>query len=70
MVKEITLAQALCGFNFPVEHLDKRILNVKSNPGEIIKPNDLKLIQAEGMPIHRRPYEKGRLIHPLQGQIS
>lgn len=30
--------------------------------GELIKPGDTKCVLNEGMPIHRRPFEKGRLI--------
>ena len=30
--------------------------------GELIKPGDKKCVLNEGMPIHRRPFEKGRLI--------
>lgn len=30
--------------------------------GELIKPGNVKCVLNEGMPLHRRPYEKGRLI--------
>ena len=30
--------------------------------GELIKPGDTKCVLNEGMPMHRRPFEKGRLI--------
>ena len=30
--------------------------------GELIKPGQKKSVLGEGMPLHRRPYEKGRLI--------
>jgi len=61
MEKEISLKQALCGFEFPVKHLDGRILKVSSKPGEIVKPQAFKGITDGGMPIHRRPFSKGRL---------
>ena len=30
--------------------------------GQIVKHGDIKCVLNEGMPIYRRPYEKGRLI--------
>eukprot|EP00993_Chasmostoma_nieuportense_P000760 NODE_1699_length_1409_cov_22.670827_g1613_i0.p1 GENE.NODE_1699_length_1409_cov_22.670827_g1613_i0~~NODE_1699_length_1409_cov_22.670827_g1613_i0.p1 ORF type:complete len:342 (+),score=94.04 NODE_1699_length_1409_cov_22.670827_g1613_i0:260-1285(+) len=62
MQKTITLKEALCGFSFPVQHLDGRILLVKSSPGEIIKPGCIKSIPNEGMPKHRNPFDKGYLL--------
>lgn len=60
--QDITLYEALCGFEFLLTHLDGRSLLIKSNPGEIIKPGDIKEIPNEGMPMWKQPYEKGRLI--------
>eukprot|EP01006_Ploeotia_vitrea_P028910 TRINITY_DN61548_c0_g2_i1.p1 TRINITY_DN61548_c0_g2~~TRINITY_DN61548_c0_g2_i1.p1 ORF type:complete len:418 (+),score=77.02 TRINITY_DN61548_c0_g2_i1:82-1335(+) len=62
MKKTITLREALCGFAFPVEHLDKRILLVKSTPGEMIKPGQTKAIPNEGMPQKGNPFDKGQLL--------
>jgi len=59
--KKIQLADALCGFSFLITHLDGRSILVKSNPGDIIKPNDTKCIEGEGMPHYKNPFEKGRL---------
>jgi len=61
MEHTINLLEALVGFQFTVQHLDGRLLLVKSNVGEVIKPNDVKVIEAEGMPVHKQPFEKGRL---------
>jgi len=58
----LTLVEALCGFQFHIVHLDKRVLRVKSAPGEVVTPGDIKCIDGEGMPTYRRPFEKGRLI--------
>lgn len=57
----ITLTEALCGFQFPVKHMDGRDLLVKSAPGEVIKKDTIKMVKGEGMPIHRNPFEKGDL---------
>jgi len=61
MKKTITLKEALCGFSFPVVHLDGRVLLVKSKPGDICKPGSVKHIPNEGMPRHRNPFDKGGL---------
>lgn len=57
----LTLTEALCGFQFPLTHLDSRQLLIKSSPGEIIKPAQFKAINDEGMPHYQRPFMKGRL---------
>lgn len=59
--KTITLHEALCGFQFTIPHMDGRVLAVKSAPGEIIKPNDVRAIADEGMPLKGNPMKKGRL---------
>ncbi|XP_057548890.1 dnaJ protein homolog ANJ1-like [Amaranthus tricolor] len=57
----LSLTEALCGFRFVLNHLDGRQLLIKSLPGEVIKPGQFKAIYDEGMPIHRRPFMKGKL---------
>lgn len=57
----LSLTEALCGFQFALTHLDGRQLLIKSNPGEVIKPGQCKAINDEGMPHHERPFMKGRL---------
>ncbi|RVE42739.1 hypothetical protein evm_012622 [Chilo suppressalis] len=59
--REISLTEALCGFEFVVKHLDGRDLLVRQAPGDIVKPGDLKGIQGEGMPQFKNPFEKGNL---------
>lgn len=72
----LTLTEALCGFHFPLTHLDSRQLLIKSSPGEIVKPGQYKAINDEGMPHYQRPFMKGRLyIHfnvdfPESGSLS
>ncbi|XP_042560480.1 dnaJ homolog subfamily A member 1 [Clupea harengus] len=62
MTMELQLVEALCGFQKPVQTLDNRTLMVTSHPGELIKPGDTKCVMNEGMPLYRRPFEKGRLV--------
>lgn len=74
--QSLTLTEAVCGFQFILTHLDGRQLLVKSNPGEVIKPDKYKAINDEGMPHYQRPFMKGRLfIHfnvefPESGMLS
>ncbi|KAL7867965.1 hypothetical protein SRHO_G00093490 [Serrasalmus rhombeus] len=62
MKMQIKLVEALCGFRKTIHTLDNRTLIINSPPGQVIKHNDLKCIQNEGMPVYRDPYEKGLLI--------
>lgn len=45
MEKEITLLEALTGVDFVFNHLDGKKIRVKNEPGEIIKPDELKTIE-------------------------
>jgi DnaJ family protein A protein 2 len=58
---EITLIEALCGFELLIEHLDKRKVLIKSKPGEVIKPGVLKTVKELGMPFFETPYKYGNL---------
>jgi DnaJ family protein A protein 2 len=57
----ISIVEALCGFTVHVKHLDNRVLAVTATPGEVIKPDDVKVVKEEGFPEHRRIFEKGDL---------
>lgn len=57
----LSLTESLCGFRFVLTHLDGRQLLIKSNPGEVIKPDQFKAIDDEGMPIYQRPFMKGKM---------
>ena len=65
--KTLSLNEALCGFEWKIEHLDGRNLIVRSRPGEIIRPETsdrkpfVKIIPNEGMPSHGNPFVKGNL---------
>ena len=58
----IPLVQALCGFQFVVEHLDGRKLVVQGEKGQMIKPGNKKVVQGEGMPLRGSPGKFGDLI--------
>lgn len=58
----ITLSEALLGFSrIILTHLDGRGIKFSSPPGKIFKPDDAIVLRGEGMPIHKRPDEKGSL---------
>ena len=59
--KNITLVDALTGVDFTINHLDGTPLRIKNNPGEVIKPDDLKTLENKGLPFHKRSYEFGNL---------
>jgi len=57
MKMDITLAEALCGFNKTIEHVDGRKLAfIQTNP---INPGDTKILANEGLPIDT--YSNGSL---------
>lgn len=81
--KELTLMEALCGYEFVIDHLDGRKILVKSKPGEVLRPDAslgepyVKCIDGEGMPVKGTGgYEKGKLFiyfriqFPRDGQLS
>lgn len=59
--KEITLLEALTGVDFVLTHLDGRHIRIKNQPGEVIKPDDIKTVEGHGMPYHKQPYKFGNL---------
>ena len=48
---DISLEEALLGFEKIIVHLDGHIVKVSSQPKEIIQPFSSKIIKGEGMPI-------------------
>ncbi|MCQ2818946.1 MAG: DnaJ domain-containing protein [archaeon] len=63
---EISLLQALTGFQLVLTHLDGRKFIVYTKPGEIIKPKQLKTIQELGMPFFGSPLRTGNLYLDFQ----
>ena len=74
--KDISLVEALCGFQMTVTHLDKRQLVISTNEGDVVKPGSFKAVYDEGMPTYQQPFNKGKLfIHfnvkfPEPGDLS
>lgn len=57
--KSISLVDALCGFKFAIKQLDGRELIVTVPTGTIINHGDIRSIPNEGMPIWKRPDDRG-----------
>jgi len=52
MAKELTLVEALCGFEFYVRSLEREVtwLKIKSSKNQIIQPGDVIKIEGQGLP--------------------
>ena len=57
--KTISLKEALCGFTFEIEHLNKKKFKINNDKGNVITPNFKKIIPDLGM---RRQNHTGNLI--------
>lgn len=51
MTAHLTLQEALCGFAFPIEHLDGRQIVIKPSPGDVISSSFVWQVYNEGMPV-------------------
>jgi DnaJ family protein A protein 2 len=59
----ISLQEALCGFQLPLQHLDKRTVLVTVPPGKVTDPNYAWTIHREGMPVpNTGGVERGNLV--------
>lgn len=56
----VPLVKALTGFTVPIQTLDGRSLHIKIE--QIVSPKYRKIVPHEGMPISKKPGEKGDLI--------
>lgn len=61
MEKEITLYQALTGVDFVLTHLDGSKIRIKNEPGEVIKPEEIKTVKDKGLPFYKSTYNFGNL---------
>jgi len=58
---DITLTEALLGFDIAFKHLDDRVIVVKSPEGKVLNPNELVVVENEGMPLEKNPSLTGDL---------
>ena len=49
------------GVSFELTHLDGSKLNIRSKPGEVIKPGMLKTLEGKGLPFHKKAWEFGNM---------
>jgi len=82
ITKTLSINEALCGFEWIVQHLDGRKIVIQSKPGEVIKPEVaggqpfVKVVSGEGMPSLGNPFVKGNLYvlfrveFPADGEID
>jgi len=82
ITKTLSLNEALCGFEFTLKHLDGREIVIRSQPGEVIQPEDgngkpyVKIVSGEGMPSLGQPFVKGDLYvlftveFPVSGELD
>jgi len=59
--KELTLKEALCGFSFPIYHLDGKTYNINNTMGRIISPGMKQVIPKLGIK-RGEPINCGNLI--------
>ncbi|KAF9103522.1 hypothetical protein BGX27_010543 [Mortierella sp. AM989] len=59
---ELTLLEALTGFSKKVKTLDDRTLPVSASGSRVIQPGQEEKFPGEGMPISKKPGQKGDLI--------
>ena len=62
MDQEITLKQALLGFEIEIEQLDGHKVLLSKKPGQITQQNEVQKIEDEGMPKYGMPSESGDLL--------
>jgi len=57
---DLSLAEALCGFERKIKYLDGTDLVIRSEPGQVVKPEDMLVISGKGMP-NRQTRKSGDL---------
>lgn len=61
--QNMSLVDALCGFDLAIPHLDGRKIVVHNQPGQVIKPKQIYTVHHEGMPVKGTGgCEKGDLV--------
>ena len=62
MKKDVTLLEALTGFEFTLTHLDGHEYTIYSKKGEIISDKSKKVVRGLGMPFYKDSLSHGNLI--------
>uniref|UniRef100_UPI00358FC3D0 dnaJ homolog subfamily A member 2-like isoform X1 n=2 Tax=Myxine glutinosa TaxID=7769 RepID=UPI00358FC3D0 len=57
----VELADALCGMQTKITHLDGRDITIRVSPGKVVTPGSVHMVWGEGMPCQRSPAERGNL---------
>ncbi|KAH8404360.1 hypothetical protein KR222_005334 [Zaprionus bogoriensis] len=63
---EISITEALCGYTHCFQHLDGRKVCVRTQPGEVLHHNHIKMMRGSGMPVYSKPSEFGDLYVQLK----
>ena len=61
VIKAITVYEALFGSEIRINHLDKRVLLIKTPPNQVLSHGNVLAIEDEGMPLFGNPSEHGIL---------
>ncbi|EPY33884.1 DnaJ like protein subfamily A member 2 [Strigomonas culicis] len=59
---DLTIEEALCGFQTQFEHLDHRQLVLRRPRGEVTRPGEIMCVRGEGMPVVGSPSAFGDLL--------
>ena len=62
ILKNISLKEALLGFNFEILFLDGKKITISSMPGEVVSYGQFKTVKGKGLPFHRDIMGRGNLI--------
>ena len=74
--KDISLLEALTGFEFSLKHLDGTEYTIYTGKGEVIADEMKKVVRGLGLPFHKDPMSHGNLVidfhvvMPKRGDIS
>ena len=60
MTIELSLVEALCGFQKPVKTLSGRTIRISSD--KVVQPDSNSYINDEGMPISKQPGKRGKIV--------
>ena len=62
MKKQVSLVEAILGFNFELTHLDGKKYTIYSKAGDIVGDGQKKIVKGFGMPFADETEEKGNLV--------